>query len=147
LIANGAFDAIRDAGRTPIVHTIVGGGDLLQDTAEGFGSIAEVTACPKVNDDVPLIVWENEHFGTLTTAGGKHFSETKLYERFASRVKSNVTLKARASDTFGDDIRKMNTARLTLEEVMADSRFNVMEKNRIKRVYGDVFQQLDAVAW
>lgn len=147
LISNGAFDAIRDAGKTPVVHSIVGGGDNLQDTAEGFESVAEATCAPKVETDVDLVVWENEHFGPLVTPGGKHFTETKVYEKFAQRVKSNIVLKARASDTFGDDVRKMNTARLTLEEVLSGSTFNVMEKNRIKRVYGDVFAQLDAMAW
>lgn len=147
LISNGAFDAIRDAGKIPVIHSIVGGGDNLQDTAEGFESVADSTCAPKVETDVDLVVWENEHFGPLLTQGGKHFTETKMYEKFAGRVKSNIVIKARASDTFGDDVRKMNTARLTLDEVLSGSQFNVMEKNRIKRVYGDVFTQLDAVAW
>ncbi|MCA8270383.1 P-loop NTPase family protein [Burkholderia vietnamiensis] len=147
LISNGAFDVIRDAGKTPIIHSIVGGGDTLQDTAEGFESVAEATCTPKVDTPVELVVWENEHFGPLVTAGGKHFTDTKMYGQFTDRVKSNIVLKARASDTFGDDVRKMNTARLTLDEVLASPTFNVMERNRIKRVYSDVFSQLDSVAW
>ncbi|WP_248324864.1 hypothetical protein [Caballeronia sp. Sq4a] len=147
LIQNGAFDAIRGAGRIPIIHSIVGGGDNLQDTAEGFYSVSESTRVPNVETDVELVVWENEHFGPLVTTAGKHFVETTVFKAFADRVKARILVKARPSDTFGDDIRKMNTARLTLNEVLEGTAFNVMEKNRIKRVYGDVFQQLDAVAW
>ncbi|WP_229754111.1 hypothetical protein [Caballeronia grimmiae] len=147
LIANHAFDAIRDAGKTPIIHSIIGGGDVLRDTAEGFGDVAEASRAPAVESgDVDLVVWENEHFGPLII-GEKHISETKTYKGFAGRVKANIVLRARSSDTFGDDIRKMNTARLTLNEVLEGNTFNAMEKSRIKRVYGDVFQQLNAVAW
>ncbi|WP_224014104.1 hypothetical protein [Paraburkholderia tropica] len=147
LISNNAFDTIRDAGKIPVIHSIVGGGAELQHTAEGFESVAGQTCAPKVETDVDLIVWENEHFGPLLTDGGKHFSETKMFSAFSSRVKANVVMKARASDTFGDDVRKMNKARLTLDDVLSGSEFNVMEKNRIKRVYHDVFAQLDQVAW
>lgn len=41
LIANFAFDAIRDAGKKPIIHSIIGGGDLLADTREPGGGIEE----------------------------------------------------------------------------------------------------------
>jgi hypothetical protein len=41
----------------------------------------------------------------------------------------------------------MNMARLTLEEVRASERFNVMEKQRIKVVFRDLFEQLDKVNW
>jgi hypothetical protein len=58
-----------------------------------------------------------------------------------------VVLSARNADTFGADIKKMNIARLTLEEVRASDRFNVMEKQRIKVVFRDLFEQLDKVVW
>ena len=41
----------------------------------------------------------------------------------------------------------MNTARLTMQEVMQNDKFNIMEKQRIKVVYRDIFEQLDKVQW
>jgi hypothetical protein len=32
---------LRDAGKTTYIHTIVGGGDTLNDTASGFYAIAQ----------------------------------------------------------------------------------------------------------
>jgi len=58
-----------------------------------------------------------------------------------------IRLAQRNPDTFGADIKKMNTARMTLDEVMQSEKFNVMEKQRIKLVYRDIFDQLDNVEW
>jgi hypothetical protein len=62
-------------------------------------------------------------------------------------VRGRVVLATRNADTFGADVKKMNMARLTLEEVRASERFNVMEKQRIKVVFRDLFEQLDKVNW
>jgi hypothetical protein len=75
------------------------------------------------------------------------FAESQTYLEHAGRVRGRVVLAARNADTFGADVKKMNTGRLTLEEVRASERFNVMEKQRIKVVFRDLFEQLDKVDW
>ena len=40
MVENEVFDMLRDAHKTTYVHTIVGGGDTLADTANGFYAIA-----------------------------------------------------------------------------------------------------------
>jgi hypothetical protein len=140
LLENDCFDLLRESGRKVYIHTIVGGGDTLHDTAMGFVSTATST-------DVPLVLWENEHFGRLSSPSGKVFTESQTYLEHAKRVRGRVMLAARNPDTFGADIKKMNTGRLTLDEVRASERFNVMEKQRIKVVFRDLFEQLDKVDW
>jgi hypothetical protein len=140
LIENDAFALLEESGRSVYIHTIVGGGDTLFDTASGFVATAKSTA-------VPLVLWENEHFGLLQSSTGKLFSDSHTYSDNAARVRGRVTLCARNPDTFGADIKKMNTARLTLKEVMENDKFNIMEKQRIKVVYRDIFEQLDKVQW
>ena len=134
------FDLLRESGRKVYIHTIVGGGDTLHDTAMGFVSTAKST-------DVPLVLWENEHFGLLQSAAGKVFTESQTFQDHAARVCGRVVLTQRNADTFGADIKKMNTARLTASEVRASEKFNVMEKQRIKVVFRDLFDQLDRVDW
>lgn len=140
LIENDAFAMLQESGRKVYIHTIVGGGDTLYDTASGFVSTAKST-------DVPLVLWENQHFGLLQSAAGKLFTESQTFSEHASRVKGRVTLLQRNADTFGADVKKMNIARLTLEEVMQNEKFNIMEKQRIKVVYRDVYAQLDKIDW
>ena len=140
LLENDCFAMLKDAGRKVYIHVIVGGGDTLHDTATGFTATAKAT-------DVPLVLWENQHFGLLQSASGKQFTESLTYSEYASRVVGRVVLSQRNADTFGADIKKMNIARLTLEEVRASDKFNVMEKQRIKVVFRDLFEQLDKVSW
>jgi hypothetical protein len=96
---------------------------------------------------VPLVLWENEHFGRLASPSGKVFTDSTTYSEHAARVRGRIVLASRNADTFGADIKKMNMARLTLEEVRASERFNVMEKQRVKVVFRDLFEQLDKVNW
>ncbi|MES2261105.1 MAG: hypothetical protein V4724_21530 [Pseudomonadota bacterium] len=140
LIENDCFSLLQESGRKVYIHTIVGGGDTLHDTAMGFLSTAKSTS-------VPLVLWENEHFGLLQSASGKSFIESQTYADHATRVVGRVVLAQRNVDTFGADIKKMNTARLTATEVRESDKFNVMEKQRIKVVFRDLFEQLDKVTW
>lgn len=140
LLENDCFAMLREAGRKVYIHVIVGGGDTLHDTATGFTATAKAT-------DVPLVLWENQHFGLLQSASGKQFTDSLTYAEYAARVVGRVVLAQRNSDTFGADIKKMNIARLTMEEVRASDKFNVMEKQRIKVVFRDLFEQLDKVNW
>jgi len=140
LIENDCFSLLEESGRKVYIHTIVGGGDTLHDTAMGFVSTAKST-------NVPLVLWENEHFGLLQSASGKSFLESQTYAENSSRVKGRVVLAQRNADTFGADLKKMNTGRLTLDEVKGSDKFNVMEKQRIKVIFKDLYEQLDRVDW
>ena len=66
LIENDCFAMLQEAGRKVYIHVIVGGGDTLHDTATGFTATAKATT-------VPLVLWENQHFGLLQSASGKLF--------------------------------------------------------------------------
>lgn len=140
LLENDCFDLLKDSGRTVYIHSIVGGGDTLHDTASGFVSTAQST-------NTPIVLWENEHFGLLQTPSGKVFTESQTFNDNNARVIGHVKLTQRNSDTFGADIKRMNTGRLTMEEVLQSDKFNIMEKQRIKVVYRDIFEQLDKVSW
>lgn len=139
IVENDVVNFLQESGKKVYVHTIVGGGDTLQDTANGFNSIA--TGLPEAS----IVLWLNEHFGKLESAEGRHFSETKLYKNYSDRLHGTVTLPARNHHTFGDDIRRMNIQRVTLEEVKLSSNFSVMEKQRIYTVINHVFAQLDTI--
>ena len=140
LLENDCFALLEESGRKVYIHTIVGGGDTLHDTATGFAATARST-------NVPLVLWENEHFGRLASASGKRFTESQTYLDVAERVRGRVVLSARNADTFGADVKKMNIARMTVDEVRASDKFNVMEKQRIKVVFRDLFEQLDKINW
>src|SRR5258706_1038055 len=143
IIENDIFDLWKEQGKKTYIHIIIGGGDTYKDTAEGFNDIAEVAKAA----NTPIIVCENEHNGALATEAGKHFSETSLYKSFAKNIVGRVVLFKYNPETNGVAWTRMNTSRLTIDEVMQSEKYDFMDKRRLNRMFDDVFKQLDAVEW
>jgi hypothetical protein len=141
MVENDVFEMLNGAGKRPYIHTIVGGGDTLADTASGFYAIAQKVP------EVPMVLWCNEHFGELRTAEGKAFADTQAYKHCAARLTGTVMLFRRNPATFGEDIRKLNTRRDTIREALESAEYTLMEKQRIRTFSRDVFSQLQAVKW
>jgi len=141
MVENDVLPMLSEAGKTTYIHTIVGGGDTLSDTANGFYAIAQKVAGSRI------VLWCNEHFGELKTVEGKPFAETQAYKQSAARLRGLITLYKRNVATFGEDIRKLNTKRHTISEALASPEYTLMEKQRIKTFSRDVFGQLQAVQW
>ena len=141
MVENEVFPLLRQARKTTYVHTIVGGGDTLADTANGFYAIAQKVSGTRV------VLWLNEHFGEIKTAEGKPFTETLAYRQSAGRLSGTVTLYRRNPATFGEDIRKLNTRRHTIAQALASTDYTLMEKQRLRTFGRDVFDQLQALRW
>jgi hypothetical protein len=139
VIENGVFEIIEASGKTLVVHTVIGGGDCMYDTANGFADIASY-----VNGNI--VLWLNEHFGSLESTTGVKWDDSKVLAANKDKVLSTILLQKRTAATFGSDINKMTSARLTFDEVDASNKFGAMEKNRLKIVRKAVFDQLDQVA-
>ncbi|MDT4832032.1 Protein TraL [compost metagenome] len=139
LIENDVIRFLQENGKKVFIHTVVGGGDALADTATGFKSIAEGVP------EAPLVLWMNEHFGELRSPDGKPFSDMAVYLDNQDRLAGTVLLPARNHQTYGDDIKRMNQLRLTFDEVMRSKAFSIMEKQRLKQVARDIYRQLDLI--
>jgi hypothetical protein len=137
LMENNFLDMLQESGKKVYVHTIIGGGDNLKDTTAGFISLARQT-------NVPMVVWLNENAAWGDT---ENFIESEEFGQHADNVRGVILLQARNSDTFGDDIRRMNKERLTLAEIMRSEKFSVLERSRLNTVIKDVFSKLDKVDW
>jgi hypothetical protein len=109
LLENDCFGLLQESGRKVYIHTIVGGGDTLHDTATGFVSTAKATrcrwCCGRTNTSAG---WPRRRQAVHRVA--------ELY-RQRRRVRGRVVLAAAQPDTFGADLKKMNMGRLTLDEV------------------------------
>jgi hypothetical protein len=137
LMENNFLGMLADAGKKVYIHTIIGGGDNLRDTTAGFVSLARQTSCS-------MVVWLNENAAWGDTGD---FIESDTFAKNASNVRGVILLQGRNSDTFGDDIRRMNKERLTLKEIMQSDKFNMLERSRLNTVVRDVFNKLVKVDW
>jgi hypothetical protein len=137
LMENDFLNMLIQSGKNIYIHTIIGGGDNLRDTTAGFVSLARQTSCP-------MVLWLNENSAWGNTG---NFVESDAFVNNAENVKGVVLLQGRTSDTFGDDIRRMNKERLTLKEIMQSPKFNMLERSRLNTVVRDVFSKLEKVDW
>lgn len=137
-IQNLSFDMIKENGKELIIHTIIGGGDVMYDTANGFADIANYV-------DGGIVLWLNEHFGALESNTGVKIENAKVYKENAHKLIGTVTLKKRSID-FDKTINKMTSLRLTFDEVENSDKFDFAERNRLlKIVRNDVFGQLNSI--
>jgi hypothetical protein len=129
---------IKENGKELIIHTIIGGGDVMYDTANGFADIANYV-------DGGIVLWLNEHFGALESNTGVKIENAKVYKENAHKLIGAVTLKKRSID-FDKTINKMTSLRLTFDEVEKSDKFDFAERNRLlKIVRNDVFGQLNSI--
>jgi len=137
---NDVINFLQENGKKVFIHTIVGGGDVMSDTANGFNSIANEL-------DASMVLWLNQHFGEMVTIEGKHFTETKVFKAHQDKLVGVINLKMRNGSTFGDDIKRMTTRRLTVNEVMDSEEFSVMEKQRISTFARETYSELKKIDW
>lgn len=140
LIENCAITMLQDAGREVFIHSVITGGQALEDTLAGFKTLAEQA------NSKNLIVWLNEYYGAIE-ANDKTFVDMKAYKDHADKVRGIIRIAKRNQDTFGRDIEQMVAKKLTFQEAIEGGDFALMAKQRIKTVQKDVFEQLARVGF
>ena len=137
LLENEAFEAIQDAGKVVVIHSVIAGGLAQDNTVSDF-----VNLTAQLPESVQVVVWLNEHFGPIES-DGKSFEEMKGYLEQKNRVRAIVRLPKRTENTYGKDLAVMLKARMTFEEALASKEFLVMSKQRLKIVQRSIFEQLE----
>lgn len=139
LIENDVVSMIAEHGKQVIVHTVIAGGSSLMDTLSGFADLVE-----QMPEEVRIVVWLNDHFGKIEVEG-KSFEEMNVYLKNKHRVYGIVRLVKQTPATFGADMERMLTAKLTFDEINNHPDFDLMKKSRLFRIKKDVYNQLDVV--
>jgi hypothetical protein len=140
IIENNVLDLLAGAERSLYVHTVITGGQALEDTLNGFGSLAESTSQKN------LIIWINDYFGRVER-DGKQFTEMAVYKDNVAKIFGWVHLPKRNQDTFGRDFEELISRKLTMQEGIVGSSFSIMSKQRIRVIQRELFEQIDALAF
>lgn len=135
-IENNVFEIFKDMGAEINFHTIIMGGQSLQDTLNGLHQISE-----RIPDYVNLIVWLNEYNGQIEM-DGKGFESFKLYKQLQDRIQQLIFVEQRTRETFGEDVKKMLEAKKTYSEILSGKEFGLMQRQRIKTVQKSIYDQL-----
>jgi hypothetical protein len=138
VLENHALDYLQERGKRVFVHSVITGGQALNDTLVGFEQLAESMR------EKNIVVWLNEYFGAVLQDGSP-FREMAVYKRHASKVHGSVAIVRRTADTFGRDLEEMICNKMTFDEALNGSGFTIMAKQRLRVVQRDLFEQLDAI--
>lgn len=137
MLENNVIGLLQEAGKKVFIHTILTGGQSVDDTMIGLNSLLN-------SQDAPVVVWQNEFFGSVEK-DGKKFVESKLYEKNKKRIQGIVTIHKRNQDTFGKDMELMISNQLTFNQAMISNLFTIMPRQRLKQIRNSIFEQLDHV--
>jgi cellulose biosynthesis protein BcsQ len=135
---NSVVELLQEAGKKVFIHTVLTGGQAMDDTLMGLNALL-------ASQGAPVVVWENEFFGEVAR-DGRRFADSKLYEKNKARIAGIVTLHKRNADTFGKDMELLVSNKLTFDEAMASPVFSLMPRQRLKIIQKSVFEQLAALA-
>lgn len=139
LVENNAMEMLKDCGKQVVIHSVITGGQALMDTLNGFSQMVNNTP-PYVKN----VVWLNEYFGKVEVQD-KGFEKLKAYTDNKDKVSGIITIPKRAAQTFEQDIQLMQDKRLTFNEAITSSEFELMAKQRLKMIKKSLFEQLDIV--
>lgn len=132
---NDIISMFDEMNRPFYIHTIIVGGQSQADTIQGLTTLFELI---EKSNNIKLVIWLNEFQGDVKL-------DTNLTKLVKNKTAGVIVVKNWHSDAFTADIEKMTKARLTLEEALQSSDFNLMAKNRLKRIFNDVYVQLDNI--
>jgi hypothetical protein len=139
VIENNVRSLLKEAGKRFCVHTVITGGQALEDTLKGFAALAETTL------ERSIVIWLNEYFGRIEQ-DGKEFTEMAICKQNEEKILGSVGVPKRNQDTFGRDVEEMIARKQTFEEAIAAGDISIMTKQRLKVVQRDLFEQLDALS-
>lgn len=139
VLENSVSTFLKQAGRRLCIHTVVTGGQALEDTLKGFAQLAGTTG------EASIVVWLNEYFGRIEQ-DGKQFTEMAVCKENQHKILGSIGIPKRNQDTFGRDVEEMIARKQTFEEAIQSSHFSIMTRQRLKVVQRDLFEQLDALS-
>lgn len=137
---NCVMDMFEDVEQDVYIHTIIVGGQALADTLQGFEELKQLVKGSKVK----LIVWINEFQG-IPALKNTPLIKTKFIEENKDVIAGLVVIQDRKSDAFTTDIKELTEKSLTLKEALESEYFGLMAKSRLKRVFNDIYKQLDNI--
>ena len=140
LISNEVPALLEQLGHELILHTVITGGQALEDTLSGFRQLVSQFPTPST-----FVVWLNQYWGPIEYEG-KGFEQLKAYKDNKDRVAAIVTIPQLKEETYGRDITEMLQARQTFDEAIGMEALTIMTRQRLKIFKGKLFDQLETAA-
>ena len=134
------FAVLGDAGFDVHLHTVIAGGADLQDTAQGFATLAW-----RFGGAAQIVVWLNPKNGSVEMAG-KPFETWPVTRDNHEHLKGFVSLPILGPRTAAVDLTELLSKGLTFAEAIdGKSSLPAMARHRLRRVRGTIFADIGKV--
>lgn len=140
LISNGVPNMLKEMGHELVIHTVITGGQAMDDTMKGFAQL--IAQFP---DEARFVVWLNPFWGPIER-DGKGFEDFMVYRANKGRISAIVRIPDLKEQTFGRDFSNMLQKKLTFDEALKLPAFSIMSRQRLKMVRDKLFLQFDELA-
>lgn len=134
LTDNEIIEALNEAGHQIYIHTVITGGQGIEDTAAGLQSILENF------QSTSIIVWLNYKFGDILM-NNKKFNDWSLYKNNSDVISGIIPIDFNTSQLFQNDLELMLGAKHTFDEAMTSSK--LFSRNRLKQMKEQIFQSIE----
>lgn len=135
---NKIIGILRESGARVVFHVPLQGGQALADTVEGLKKVL-------TEFDVDVVVWLNEHQGTISL-DDTPFADIQNYQNQAAgeKIIGVIKIESKNADTFGRAVKAMTEQHLTVAEILSGSPagWTFMPRQRIKNIWEEITIQL-----
>ena len=139
IIKNDIPALLKDHDCELVIHILITGGQSMDDTVNGFVNI--ITQFP---NDCSFIVWLNPFWGDIEK-NGMTFEEMKAYTENKNRILAIVNMPKLNPQTFGVNYATLLKNKQTFDESLQNSALTVMERQRLKMIQKQYYEQLDPI--
>lgn len=122
-------------GKQMIIHCPINFGQSEEETIK---CLVGITAN---YPNTPIVVWENEFFGT----SANDFRDTVLYKK-TNNIIGTIKIRKMNTDTEERDFSNMLKQSLTFDQINSvtnNSQFGFIQKSRLKRIKNELWEQMD----
>ncbi|HIF9171028.1 TPA: hypothetical protein ACX6PO_003806, partial [Photobacterium damselae] len=134
LTDNQIIEALHDVGHQVYIHTVITGGQGLEDTAAGLSSILDSFK------SASIVVWLNYKFGDILIKNTK-FHEWTLYTKNKNNISGVIPIDFHSSQLYQNDLVSMLGEKQTFDEAIESAK--VFSRNRLKQMKEQIFQSIE----
>lgn len=137
LISNHIPDTLENMGKELIIHTVITGGQALNDTLYGFDKLIK-----QFPQNVKFIVWLNPFWGKIES-NGHGFESMKAYLNNKDRISAIIKIPEYKKETFGRDLSEMLQDKMTFDDAIKKTESTIMVRQRLTMIKRELFQQVE----
>jgi hypothetical protein len=136
ITANRIPQLLAEADRELMIHTVVTGGQALEETVAGFSLLAK-----EFTEQASFVIWLNPNFGPVKRER-QDFEQFGEYIDFKDQVSAIIRM-PHLAELFHRDLSDMLQRRLTFDEALRMPSFTIFTRQRLIMIKRNFFQLMD----